>query len=504
MTIDVLVRAGTVLDSTADALVVFMGIEMAGDSPRIDSLDKALDGALSELVSGGDFKSKPESTCVLYPRGKVAAKRVILVGIGTVADFSGEVLRRAAAVGVQQARGLGAKTVEFMLPSVVTVEAASQVVVEGAMLGLYTYRGQKSTPDESNKVESLSLVVAKADKTAAEAGLKVGSSLARAAHLARELVNMPPNICTPAYLAQAAVRMAGEVGLRADVLERGQMVALRMGALLAVAQGSKNSPRFIILEHNAARAEELPTLVLVGKGVTFDTGGYSIKTADGMVGMKADMGGAAAVIGAMQAIAELDVPLHVVGLIPSVENMINDEAYRPQDVLTASNGKTIEVISTDAEGRLILADALVYSGRYKPTAVVDIATLTGSMAGALGNVYAGFYVTDPALRSALTQAGGTTHERLWEMPLAAEYRKLIDTDTADMKNTGGRLGGANIAAMFLKEFVECPAWAHIDMAGVMSDAAGNPTIPTKGGTGFGARLLAELARVWSSTVKQGA
>lgn len=491
-------RAGVGADSATDALLVFLGIEMSGDTASVDALDKALDGAISDLLTGGDFKSKAETVSVIYPRGKVPVRRVILVGLGKQTDFTPEILRRAAAVGTQQAQTLGAKSLEVLLPTVLPVEGAAQAVTEGALLGLYSYRGQKSTPDEANKLESLTLVIAESEREAAERGQKIGAAMAHGTRLTRDLANLPPNICTPAYLAQSAVRMAGEHGLRANVLERGQMVALRMGALLGVAQGSQNSPRFIILEHNAARAETLDTVVLVGKGVTFDTGGYSIKTADGMIGMKVDMGGAAAVIGAMQIIADLDVPLHVVGLIPSAENMIDGEAYRPQDVLTASNGKTIEIISTDAEGRLLLADALVYAGRYKPAAVVDIATLTGSCAVALGNVYAGAYITDGNLRTALMSAATATHERLWELPLAPEYRKMLDSDTADMKNSGGRFGGANAAAMFLKEFTDYPVWAHIDMAGVMLDATGNPTIPTKGATGYGARLLAEFIRVWAS------
>jgi len=491
------IRVGTAIDIAADALLVFLGVEMSGDAAQIEALDKALDGAITDLMTGGDFKSKPESVSVIYPRGKIPTRRVILVGIGKPADFTPEVLRRAAAVGVQHVQGLGAKTVEAVLPAVLPTALAAQAVTEGALLGLYSYRGQKSTPDEANKLTDLALVVAESERAGAEKGQKIGAAMANGTCLSRDLANLPPNICTPAYLAQAAVRMAGEHGLRANVLERGQMVALRMGALLGVAQGSHNSPRFIILEHNASRAEELDTVVLVGKGVTFDTGGYSIKTADGMIGMKVDMGGAAAVIGAMQIVADLDVPLHVVGLIPSAENMIDSESYRPQDVLTASNGKTIEIISTDAEGRLLLADALVYAGRYKPAAVVDIATLTGSCAVALGNVFAGVYITDAGIRSALTAAASATHERIWELPLAMEYRKMIDSDTADMKNSGGRFGGANMAAMFLKEFTDYPAWAHIDMAGVMLDAAGNPTIPTKGATGYGARLLAEFTRAWA-------
>jgi leucyl aminopeptidase len=237
--------------------------------------------------------------------------------------------------------------------------------------------------------------------------------------------------------------------------------------------------------------------VLVGKGVTFDTGGYSIKTAEGMLGMKADMSGAAAVIGAMQTISMLNIPLHVVGLAPAAENMISSGAFRPQDVITASNGKTIEIISTDAEGRLLLADALVYAKRYNPKAVVDIATLTGACVVALGNAAAGFFCTDDTLRDVLISASDATREKLWQLPLFPEYKKAIESDTADMKNSGGRTSGVGTSAVFLQQFIDYPAWAHIDMAGVMLDTPDNPYVPSKGSSGYGARLLAEFVRQWA-------
>jgi leucyl aminopeptidase len=269
-----------------------------------------------------------------------------------------------------------------------------------------------------------------------------------------------------------------------------------MGALLGVAQGSENGPRFIILEHNADKAE-LATIVLVGKGVTFDTGGYSIKTADGMATMKDDMAGGAAVIGALGVIAGLNLPLHVVGLIPASDNMISGGSYRPQDVLTASNGTTIEIISTDAEGRLLLADALVYANRYKPAAVIDIATLTGACVIALGEgIAAGLFSTDDRLRDTLLAAAETTGERLWSLPLYPEYEKAIESQTADIKNTGGRMGGVGTSAIFLKHFVDYPAWAHIDMAGMPLTTGDNPYSP-KGATGYGVRLLVELAQRWA-------
>jgi leucyl aminopeptidase len=335
------------------------------------------------------------------------------------------------------------------------------------------------------------------DVSAAQQGVDAGCAIADGVKLTRDLVNLPPNVCDPAYLAKAVDEAAQAVGLKIEVLEKRQMEALGMGALLGVAQGSQTPPHFIILEHNADKADELDTIVLVGKGVTFDTGGYSIKTGEGMVGMKADMAGGAAVIGAMRIIGALKVPLHVVGLVPAADNMISGNAYRPQEVLRASNGVTIEIISTDAEGRLLLADALVFASRYKPAVVVDIATLTGACVVALGGVFS----SDDKLRDALMNAASRTSEKIWPLPLFPEYDKMIESQAADIKNTGGRFGGAATAAAFLKHFVDYPAWAHIDMAGMAGiDNVGgsndNPYVPSKGATGFGARLLADFVRGW--------
>jgi leucyl aminopeptidase len=281
-----------------------------------------------------------------------------------------------------------------------------------------------------------------------------------------------------------------------QVLDREQMADLGMGALLAVAQGSDTPPRFIILEHNRACSRELDTIVLVGKGVTFDTGGYTLKTKESMATMKGDMAGAAAVIGAMRALGALNVPLHVVGLAPASDNMISGHAYRPQEVVIASNGVTIEIISTDAEGRLLLADALVYAGRFQPAAVIDIATLTGTCAAALGQVAAGVFSTDEALLSLLQSASVATSEKVWPLPLVPEYEKAIESQTADIKNSGGMWGGIGSSAIFLKHFVSYPVWAHIDMAGLAFEAKDNPYIPGKGATGYGARLLTEFVRQW--------
>jgi leucyl aminopeptidase len=290
--------------------------------------------------------------------------------------------------------------------------------------------------------------------------------------------------------------VAKETGMRAELLERRQMESLNMGALLAVAQGSDTPPRFIILEHNGGRAEELDTIVLVGKGITFDTGGYSIKSKESMKRMKTDMAGAAAVIGTMRTIGMLGLDLHVVGLAPAADNMISGRAYRPEDVVTASNGTTIEIVSTDAEGRMLLADALVYAARFDPSAVIDVATLTGASVVALGRgMAAGLFSTDDGLQDDLLAAGKESGERLWPLPLFPEYEKSLKSDTADIKNSGSRMSGVGSSATFLKHFVTCPAWAHIDMAGMAAGGQDIPYVPGKEtASGFGVRLLAAFLR----------
>lgn len=495
--LDINVEAGQAEAFQTDALILFLPQVTDHDRILFTALDAALDSALSGIIASGDFGGKSEQVAVIYPRGAILARRVVMVGIGKPEDVTPETIRRASAVAMRRAQELGAAQVTLTLPPGDAFLGA-HAAVEGAILGLWSYRGQKTTPDESNKLTSITVLASQAELSAAQDGVKSGRAYAGATIVARNLANLPPNICTPAYLAEQAIEIAIANGLRAEILEKGQILALRMCALLGVAQGSQNPPRFIVLQYNAPRATELETVVLVGKGVTFDTGGYSIKTADGMIGMKGDMSGAAAVLGAMQAVSELEIPLHVVGIIPAVENMIDSHAYRPQDVLTASNGKTIEIISTDAEGRLILADALVYASRFHPAAVVDIATLTGSIVTALGNVNGGLFSNDDSLRDTIMAAGNFVHERVWPMPLMPEYRKMIDSDTADMKNSAGARGGACIAAAFLKEFVDYPRWAHIDMAGQFVDITGNPYINAKGMNGYGARLLTEFVRAWST------
>jgi len=511
---DIKVISGDIQHSDADAIIVNLFEGLSDERPQpggaTRALDDALDGAIRDLIADGDFSGQAGQVAVLYPRGAIPARRALVVGLGPRDKFDADPadgVRRAAAHAIKKARELKVNRAASILHGAgaggLSVAEAAQATVEGSLLALYDYRGQKTEELKPAKPQSLELMVFdEQDAPKAQQGADVAQAVAAGVTLARDLVNLPPNICTPTYMAEAARQVASEVGLRVEVLGRKQMEALKMGALLAVAQGSDTPPQFIILEHNGDRADELNSIVLVGKGVTFDTGGYNLKSKEGMDTMKSDMAGAAAVIGAMRVIGALGAPLHVVGLAPASDNMVGSHAYRPQEVFTASNGVTIEINSTDAEGRMLLADALVYAKRFNPAAVVDIATLTGACVVALGGgIAAGLFSTDDGLRDALLAASRAAAERLWPMPLFPEYEKSLESKTADVRNSGERGDGVGSSATFLKHFVDYPAWAHVDMAGMATDVRGNPYIPDKSATGFGVRLLTEFVRGWTGCHK---
>jgi leucyl aminopeptidase len=329
--------------------------------------------------------------------------------------------------------------------------------------------------------------------------VRAGQIVGEAANWARDLVNEPANYLTPKELARRVVERAAAVGLKAQVLGEQAMAELGMGSLLGIARGSDEEAQFIVLEHipQGHDLASVPTVALVGKAITFDTGGISIKPSENMWKMKDDMGGGAATAAAMLAAAGLNLPVHAVGLIAATENMPGGDAIKPSDVVTAMNGKTVEIISTDAEGRQVLADAMCYAARFKPDAMVDIATLTGAIAIALWPDLAGLFCDDETLRGRLVQAGELTGEALWPMPLWKPYRKLLDTDVADMKHTGGRLGGAITAAIFLREFAGEQPWAHLDIASTAWQEE-NSAFAVRGASGFGARLLFELLRSYAT------
>lgn len=482
----------------SEALVVNLFQGVSEPTGATGAVDRALDGAIGELIAAGDLSGKLGQVAVLYPRGAIPARRVLVVGLGPRESFTAEVARRAAASAVRRALDVGARELHTIAHGAgsggLDVEVAAQATVEGSLLANYAFWGWRGG-EQPQRLGRITLVEGDSAKlTLAERGVNAGRAVAAGAYRARDLVNRPPNHANPAHLVEAAREVASAGGLEIEVGDRAWLESERMGALLAVAAGSRNEPAFIVMRHNADRSD-LPLLVLVGKGVTFDTGGLSLKTRDGMVPMKGDMAGAAAVIGAMEAVAALGLELRVTAICACVENMPDGAAFRPSDIVVASNGVSIEILSTDAEGRLALAEALSYAQRLAPAAVIDIATLTGASVTALGaGVSASLFTNDDGLAAELAGVAETTGERVWRMPLFDEYRKTIESKVADLKNSGGARGGVGTAAVFLERFTDYP-WAHLDMAGLELVAGpGEKPYLAAGATGYGVRLLVEFLR----------
>lgn len=481
-------------------LLVVPVFDSEAADPAADALDQALGGAIAAIRARGDLRGREGETLVLYPAaGAVSAERVLLLGIGKHAAVTVEKLRRAGGTTAKQAARLRASAAVIALPpTALDAREAARALAEGATLGAYTFTELKAPPEDQPAAVELSVlriaVASEGDRDAAAEGARVGEIVGRGANLARNLGNLPGNIATPSRLAQVAKEIGGRWGMAVTVLGPAEMEAEGMGALLAVARGSGEEPRLMVLEHRGGAGGDKP-LVLVGKGLTFDAGGISIKPAQGMEDMKFDMCGGAAVLGAMQAIGELGVKANVVGIVPSSENLLGDKAMKPGDVFRAASGKTIEVVNTDAEGRLILADALHYAQRFDPAAVVDAATLTGACVVALGHHTSGLMGNDDALLDELRAAGDRSGERCWPLPMLDEYREQIRSDYADIKNSGGRPGGAITAGWFLRDFAGTAPWAHLDIAGT-AYGDGKIAYLTKGSTGAPTRLFVEwvLAR----------
>ncbi len=440
------------------------------------------------VVSDGDFGGKANETALLY--GQTGpAPRLLLVGLGERDLFTPDKLRRSAATVARRARALRLRTAAFTLPEVPDARTGevARTIAEGARLGLYRFDRHKSAA-EDQELETFWIVADEGVLEEATGGADLGSKVAEGAVLARDLANEPSNVATPEYLAERARRIAADYNMELTVLDRAGIEEEGLTGLATVGRSASNEPRFIVLEHRAGG--EAAPVVLVGKAVTFDSGGISIKPSAGMEDMKFDMSGGAAVLGAMETVGALELPLDVVALVPATENLPGGDAFKPGDVLRMHSGKTAEIVTTDAEGRLILADALSYARRYEPSAVVDCATLTGACVVALGAHASGLMGNDEDLIAELRAAGETTAEKAWPLPLFAEYTEQIKGDTADIKNSGGRGGGALTAGAFLKEFADYP-WAHLDIAGTAYSKKGNP-YTTKGATGVPARLLVEF------------
>lgn len=450
------------------------------------ALDAVSDKAISAALKSGDMEGKAGSTLMLREVAGVTASRVLLVGLGKADEANLKSLRNSARAAVKALpAGVENIATDFAGLSIkkTTVQQKAAAVAEVVLDAIYKVNAVKAKSIEPHPLKQVVLLADKADAAAAEAGVQQGQGLGLGVALAKDLGNLPPNICTPTYLGKQAEKLAKEYGFKVEVLEQAAIEKLNMGSFLGVTRGSEEPPRFIVLQHLQGKKSQKP-VVLVGKGITFDTGGISLKPGADMDEMKYDMCGAASVLGVFKAIGELKLPLNVVGLIPTCENMPSGRATKPGDILTSMSGQTIEVLNTDAEGRLILCDALTYAERFEPSAVIDIATLTGACVIALGHHVSGLFANNDDLAKALLAAGEQANDRAWQMPLWDDYQGQLDSNFADMANIGGRAAGSITAACFLSRFAKKYDWAHLDIAGTAWKSG-----KEKGGTGRPVPLL---------------
>ena len=497
---DLVLIVGKPAETEADITVVGLYAGSPLDSSAAE-LDRATGGLLGRALESGDFKGEPNEILLLYPMGG-PARRVLLVGLGNKEDLNPERIRTAAGAAARRCRDLDpSRAAVFLFGEGTPVSAgdAAQALAEGALLGTYQYLEYRTKDRE--KVKTFGrlevLVPEESVRAAAESGFGRGVRVAEAANYVRTLANRPGNHATPSFLAAEAERIAREQGLRCTILDRQKLEELGMGALLGVARGSHEPPCMILLEYGCGDPKA-PTVAVVGKGLTFDAGGISIKVAAKMEEMKFDMCGGAAVLGILSALNDAGVRVNVIGVIPATENLPGGGAYKPGDILRSYSGKTIEVQNCDAEGRLILADALAYVAKnFKPAAIIDMATLTGAVVIALGHYGAGLLANDDALAAKIEEASRRTGERVWRLPIWEEMNEHLKSDFADIKNIAdGNAGAGTIAGgSFLSNFVEGIPWAHIDIAGTAWWEKDRPYLP-KGPSGFGVRLIIELLRNW--------
>jgi leucyl aminopeptidase len=490
------IQLQSIVDVETDVLVVnlFEGVKTPGGATG--AVDAAIGGQISALIETGDLTGRFKEVRTLYPFGKIKAKRVVIVGLGEAEEFNLHRARVVAAVAAKAAREFKAERVASIVHGAgigdLNTSQAAQMLTEGTLLGLYQVKNLKKHQQASTLTE---LVICEQDASKFEdiqQGVHAGKVIAESTNFARDLINEPANLMTPTTLAEKATEVATRHGLGITVLEENEMQELGMNALLSIGQGSAQPSKLIVINYNGDPDSE-EKLALIGKGITFDTGGYSLKPAQGMEAMKTDMGGAGTVLGAMNAIAELKPKANIMMVIASAENMVSSTAVKPGDVVVALNGKSIEINNTDAEGRVVLADALTYAAQQGATKLVNVATLTGAISVSLGRQVGGMFTNDSDFASVVKDAFHRTSERIWEMPIVEEYRSTINSNVADMKNSGGREGGSIIAALFLREFVENTPWVHLDIAGVARDMDGTADLNPRGATGFGVRTLVELA-----------
>jgi leucyl aminopeptidase len=479
------------IDQKQTPLLVIGVFENEQDFQQSKELDPSVLAYIKETLDNKEFRGTFGSNILVYTLGKGPMKKIILLGLGKREKFSDELARVCAGKAALKARELGAKEFSILQFSNLD-EGLVEAMTEGMALALYSFDKYKASK-ESTKIEDITILI-NSDSPRFQSVAEKAAFVIESVNFARDLSNMPPNDCPPAYLASAALSMASDYGIKVRVIERYEMENMGMGGVIAVGKGSYNPPKMIILEYNGAGDGQKPYL-LVGKAVTFDTGGISLKPGDKMDEMKFDKCGGCNVLALMRAVASMKLAVNVVGIVPSVENMPSGTSYRPGDIVKMYNGKTVEVLNTDAEGRMILADALAYGiATYSPKAVVDMATLTGAAIIALGSNVAALVGNNKQLTDRIRRLAEKTGEKMWDLPLYDEFHEQIKSTYADIKNIGGRPGGAITAAAFLSNFVNSTPWVHMDIAGTAwtQDGTFEKSYNPKGATGFGIRTLVKM------------
>ena len=494
------VQIGDITKIETDAVIVnlFEGVKKPGGGTG--AVDTALGGAIADLIEQGEIKGKLNELTIIHSLGKLPARIVAVAGLGKQSEFTADGVRKVMAQTCRSLRRLNCKHIATIVHGAgaggLEPRVAAQAITEGTLMGLYTFRKYNTKAQEYEDVAEL--VIVEHDKERQqemEEGCRIGRIMAEAANFARDLINEPANNMTPSILASVAGDVAKQYGLDISILDKEQMKAEGMGGLLGVSQGSDQPPKLIMMNYKGGKESE-PALCLVGKGITFDSGGISLKPSEKMDSMKGDMSGAAAVISAMMAIAQLKPALNVMAVVPSTENLPSGKALKPGDIIKTLSGKTVEVVNTDAEGRLILADALGYAQKRSLSHMVDIATLTGACMVALGTVCSGVFTNNQEFVDKVIEAGKQAGECMWQLPMYDDYKELNKSDIADIKNTGGRYGGAITAAQFLAEFVDEVPWVHIDIAGTF-ETDKEKGYQVKGATGVAVRTLISLALLLS-------
>ncbi|MFV9511550.1 leucyl aminopeptidase [Tepidibacillus sp. LV47] len=479
----------------ADLLVFGHYFDEKKPQGKLAELDQLLDGAISELIQQGDITGKEKETVLIHTFGKIPAPKVLVIGLGNYDRFDQDKVREVAAIAVKQGIKVKAKQIASVPFGIhhthIHEHHVTHSFAEGALLASYHFEGYGSKKEEQFQVELIQLM---ADHVSDELvyGIECGTAYGLGTNLARDLVNTPGNLMTPAKMAEKAVEIARRYGMEYEVLGKEELERLEMGGLLAVSQGSDQPPKMIMIKYRGKEQWD-DVLGFVGKGITFDSGGISLKPSANMDEMKTDMAGGAAVLGAMEAIGRLRPKVNIVAVIPSCENMPSGKAYKPGDVIRTMSGKTVEVLNTDAEGRLILADGITYAKKLGATRIIDIATLTGAILVSLGTITTGAFTNDSSFLDDFQKAAKKAGEKIWQLPTFDEYKEQIKSQIADLKNTGGRDAGSITAALFLAAFAEDTPWIHLDIAGTAYTSKESPTTP-KGATGVMVRSLVQIAK----------